>query len=131
MLASRRKELEALNKLVREAKESNKSLEEVKRIEDGALFDLRMSDELIALHQTEYWRQKAARLRVPLSMLNDEGIWEQCEIISDRRILTYHGIYKVRSALRKEQNERFELFYKYASLLIAIFGTLAALFSVI
>lgn len=116
---------------IAKAKANNESREKIQEIDHEAYFELQQLDEEMRMLATRYLGKEANKLMVPMPEQEDDSMWKKSGILANRYFLTTKGINTIRAEIRKEKNERFELFFKYTSLIIGILGTLTALFSVI
>jgi hypothetical protein len=116
---------------IRKAQKAKKSQDDIKSLESSSYFEESMVDEEISLLATDYLIGKATRRFVPIPSRETEGMWNQCNNISDRYILTRQGISELRSSLRKEQKEKIELVVMILAVLTGIIGAVTGLVAVI
>jgi hypothetical protein len=77
---------------------------------------------------TVYYRQRAAKLIIPLPNWKETDLWED-DPYSQRRILTGKGIYQLRKEIRSESRERLELFLRLLAMIIGFLGALIGVLS--
>lgn len=74
---------------------------------------------------------KARRRFVPIPSRETDEMWEQCDTISNRYVLTDKGISQLRSSLRKEFKAQVELIVTVLAVLTGIIGAITGLVAVI
>jgi hypothetical protein len=116
---------------IRKAQKDGKPSDDIKSLEYQSYFEESMIDEEIAILATDYLIQKARRRFLPIPSHDTEGMWEQCNVISTRYVLTNRGISELRSSLRKEQNDQAELVVRILTLLVGIIGAFTGFVAVI
>jgi hypothetical protein len=116
---------------IRKAQKEGKPLDDIQSIEHQSYFEERMFDEEISILATDNLIRKARNRFVPIPSHETDGMWEQCDAISNRYVLTSKGISELRLALRKEQKERLELFVMVLAILTGIIGAVTGLMAVI
>lgn len=90
-----------------------------------------MIEEEIAILATDYITQMARRRFVPIPSHDQNGMWDQCNKMSNRYILTHRGISQLRSSLRKDRKEQVELVVMILAVLTGIIGAATGLWAVI
>lgn len=120
----------AYDEKIRQAEKDGKPSDDIEVLKLDSYHGSIMIDEEIAILATDNLIRKVRRHFVPIPSRKTDGMWEQC-IASNRYVLTDQGISKLRSALRKELNERYEIILKFSALLIGIIGALTGLVAVI
>ena len=121
---------EAYSKDIRKARQEKKTRDEIGGIISGEMFEAGMVQEEIDILITNYLRAKANRLLVPIPEY-DKKMWTECNKISQQKVLTTRGINTLKSAIRKEYRERFELPSIVATLLIGIIGAATGLIAIL
>ena len=116
---------------IRKAQKEGKSREDIQSIEHSSYFEESMVDEEILILATDHLISKARRRFVPIPPHETEGMWERCDTISNRYVLTSKGISDLRSSLRKEQKEQVELMVLILAILTGIVGAVTGLVAVI
>ena len=89
-----------------------------------------MLDEEISILTTDNLIRKARRRFVPIPPHETEEMWEQCDKISNRYVLTNKGISELRSSLRKERKEQVELIVMILATLTGFVGEITGLVAV-
>ena len=75
--------------------------------------------------------RQAQRLEIPVPEINDsDGVWERGNTF-EGRFLTDLGVSKLRAAIRAEQRERYESWYRWIVLLIGLIGAASGLVAVV
>lgn len=116
---------------IRKAQKEGKSRDDIQSLEHSSHFEESMVDEEISILATDNLISKARRRFVPIPSHETEGMWDQCDTISNRYVLTSKGISEVRSSLRKEQKEQIELAVMILAILTGIIGAITGLVAVI
>jgi hypothetical protein len=103
---------------------------------DNERAELLVIDDEIRVEMTEYWVGLADRLGVPMPRYAEERAWEQSER-SGQSVLSVRALNDLRSAVRKEQSDRWqfwELRIRLISLLLTgltgVIGTLIGLVAI-
>ncbi len=115
---------------IRKAQKEKKSKNDIEALEGQAQFEEIMVDEEIAILASDYLISKAQRSFIQIPLMDLEGMWKKCEIISNRRVLTTAGIATVRSALRCETKERAAMWLPILAALTGIIGSATGLISI-
>jgi hypothetical protein len=116
---------------IRKAQKEGKSREDIQSLEYSSYFEESMVDEEISILATDNLIRKARRRFVPIPSHKADGMWEQCDTISKRYVLTSRGISELRSSLRKEQKEQVELVVMILAILTGTVGAVTGLVAVI
>lgn len=116
---------------IRKAQNEHKPRVDIRSLEDESYFEDSMLDEEIALLTTDYLIRKARRCFVPIPSHESDGMWEQCNKMSNRYVLTDAGISELRSSLRKERKEQVELVVMVIATLTGVIGAVTGLVAVI
>jgi hypothetical protein len=109
----------------------DKQLDEVAEIRDSRRFEDDMIDEEIAVIATNNLIRKARRRFVPLPLHDDQGMWQECEIVNDQYVLTDKGVSHLRSLLRAEHKEQIESFVIVVTCMTGFIGVVTGLIAVI
>lgn len=115
---------------IQKAQNEGKPQEEIQFLKHQSYSEERMFDEEISILATDNLIRKASRRFVPIPSRETEGMWERCDNISNRYVLTSKGISGLRSNLRKEQKEQFELVVMVLAILTGIVGAVTGLVAV-
>ncbi|MDI5985353.1 hypothetical protein QLQ85_11170 [Halomonas sp. M4R5S39] len=115
---------------IRNAQAEPKPREEIQSIEHESYFEDSMLDEEISILATDYLTRRAKRRFVAIPSHEAEGMWEQCNKISNRYVLTDNGISELRSSLRKEQKEQVEFVVMIFATLTGVVGAVTGLVAV-
>lgn len=105
------------------ARAEGKKKEDIRSLESSALFEEDMINEEISILVTSYLTSKATKYFIAIPEHNVEGMWEQCNKISNQFVLTNTGISTLQSSLRAEARERRDLIIPYISVITGIIGT--------
>ena len=116
---------------IRKAQKEGKPRDDIQSIEATSYFEETMVDEEISALATDYLIGKATRRFVPIPSHETDGMWDKCNAISNRYVLTKLGISELRSSLRKEQKEQVELVVMILAILTGIIGAVTGLMAVI
>lgn len=116
---------------IRKAKKDDKPQEDIYSIERDSEFETDMIDEEIVILATDNLVEEARRRFIPIPPIGSNGMWEQCNKMSNRHVLTNQGISHIRSLLRTERKEQVELAVMVATVLTGIIGTITGLIAVI
>ena len=116
---------------IRKAQKDSKSREDIQSLEHQSYFEESMIDEEIAILATDNLIRKARRRFVPIPSHDTDGMWEQCNTISNRYVLTDQGISQLRSSLQKERKEHAEIVVMVLAVLTGIIGAVTGLVAVI
>ncbi|MEW6536947.1 MAG: hypothetical protein AB1454_15155 [Candidatus Auribacterota bacterium] len=116
---------------IRKARKEGKSTEDIQSLEHQSYFEESMIDEEIAILATDYLLEKARRQFVPIPSHDTNGMWKQCNTISNRYVLTNQGISQLRSSLRKNRKEQVEFVVMVLAALTGIIGAVTGLVAVI
>jgi len=115
---------------IRKARKEGKTREGIESIEAEAHFERRMIDEDISILVTDYLIMRANRRFVPVPSRDEDGMWEQCDVVNNRYVLTNTGISKLRTSLRLEKKERNEMVLKILAAITGIIGAATGLLAV-
>lgn len=127
----KRKIRRAYTKDLASARAAGKNINDLRSLESDAWFEESMVDEEIALLITDFLVSKADKHFISTPSRKEEGMWEQCEKISERYVLTKAGISAVRSTIRAEAKERRDLFLPVIAALTGIIGTITGMIAVL
>lgn len=116
---------------IRKAKNDGKTRQDIHSIESDSRFEADMLDEEIAILATDNLIEEARRRFIPIPPIDSNGMWEQCNKMSNRHVLTNQGISHIRSLLRTERKEHTELAMMVATVVTGIIGTITGLVAVI
>ncbi|MDF3129274.1 hypothetical protein P0Y35_08710 [Kiritimatiellaeota bacterium B1221] len=116
---------------IRKALKDGKTGTDIQSLESGSHFEENIIDEEISILVTDYIIRKARRQFVEIPAHESEGMWEQCNKVSYRYVLTSKGISELRSSLRKERKEQVELVVMILTVLTGIIGSATGLVAVI
>lgn len=116
---------------IRKAHKEGEPRKNIQSLEGQSYYEEKMIDEEISILATDQLLHKARRRFVTIPSHSTEGMWEQCEIISTRYVLTNEGISELRSALRKEQKEQVEVVILIFATLTGVIGAVTGLVAVI
>jgi len=116
---------------IRKARKEDKPSIDIQSLEYSSYFEETMVDEEISILATDSLICKARRRFVPTPSREDEGMWEQCNTVSNRYVLTNKGISELRSSLRKERKEQVEFVVMILAILTGIIGAATGLVAVI
>ena len=116
---------------IRKARKEGKPSDDIQFLEHSSYFEESMVDEEISILATDNLIRKARRRFVPTPSRDDDGMWEQCDTISNRYVLTSKGISELRSSLRNERKEQVELVVMVLAILTGIIGAATGLVAVI
>lgn len=100
-----------------------------KRIAEAMAFISEIDLQIKELY-TDYMKNIANKLMVPIPNYNDENIWEK-PMGYRSLILTRNGMYELKKFIRLERKERREIIFSWITLLIGLIGVLIGLFSVL
>lgn len=115
---------------IRKARTEGKRTDDIESIESQSRVEEQMLDEQISILVTNYLIGQASRRFVPIPPHSEQNMWSQCDVISNRYVLTNDGITRLRSALRSEQKERNEMWLTMLAALTGIVGALTGLVAV-
>lgn len=113
------------------ARAAGKNIYDLRALESEAWFEEGMVDEEIALLITDFLVSKADKHFIATPSRKEEGMWEQCDKISERFVLTKAGISAVRSSIRTEAKERRDLILPVIAALTGVIGTITGLIAVL
>jgi hypothetical protein len=81
--------------------------------------------------KTQYLVSIADKLSLPIPPITKEDErWEQSGF-SGRHVLTNRGITELRSLIRQEKREKYELIFRWSPILIGLIGAIIGLISVL
>lgn len=129
--SEKRKIQESYLKDISKARKQKKSPEEINEIRQSEYFDVGMVQEKIDIQITNYLRNKANTLFVPLPDYDDKKMWVECSMISQQKVLTTLGISTIKTAIRKEWKEKAEIYLIWLASLTGIIGALTGLIAVL
>jgi len=116
---------------IRRAKKEGKSKDSVEAMKHQLYFEIQVIDEEISILVTNYLIRKANRRFIPIPSHDEFGIWEQCDNISNRYVLTNLGISNLRSSIRIEQKEQNEMILTILAALTGIIGAATGFVSIL
>lgn len=116
---------------IRKAQKGCKSRKDIQSLEHQSCFEESIIDEEIAILATDNLIRKAKRRFMPIPSHDTDGMWVQCNTISNRYVLTNQGISQLRSSLHKERKEHAELVVMVLAVLTGIIGAITGLVAVI
>jgi hypothetical protein len=96
-----------------------------------AMFFIGEEDLKIRKLHTDYLRQVANNLIVPLPEFKDESIWENVNSLGIMYILTPKGVYELKRLIRNEKKEKREVIFNWITLLIGLLGAIIGVISVL
>lgn len=108
------------------ARATSRNSDHLRSLQSEAWFEESMLDEEIALLITNYLVFKADKHFIATPSRKEEGMWEQCNKISERFVLTNAGVSALRSTIRAEAKERRDLILPVIAVLTGVIGTLIA-----
>jgi hypothetical protein len=121
---------DTFTKEIHSAQNEGKSRKEIDSIEAEAYFERRWIDENISILVTDYLIRNANRRFVPVPSRDENGMWEECDIVSKRYVLTNAGISKLQTSLRLDNKERNEIALKILAAITGIIGAATGLLAV-
>jgi hypothetical protein len=107
---------------IHNAREEGRPREEIESIEADAHSERHIIDEDISILVTDYLLMNANRRFVPIPSHDEDGMWKQCDAVSNRYVLTNAGISKLLASLRSEKKERNEIVLKTLAAITGIIG---------
>ncbi len=126
---------DSYSKDIIKARQQKKPHDEIEMIKQEEYNEVGMIQEEIDILNANYWRNKAYTLFVPLPEYDDEKMWTKCSMISQQNVLTPLGINTIRTAIRKEQDERSKLYWRWARFIVislpGIIGAITGLIAVL
>lgn len=116
---------------IKAAYEQNVKNEKIEYIRDCAYHETRMIDEEISLLVTDYWLEISNQYFLPLPSKKDEDMWEECCIMSRRKVLTNKGISELRSELYTYKDSKYRTELKLITALTGMVGAATGLLAII
>jgi len=113
------------------ARAAGNNMNDLRALESEAWFEESMIAEEIALLITDFLVSKADKHFISTPSRKEEGMWEQCDKISERFVLTKAGISAVRTSIRAEAKERRDLILPVIAALTGVIGTVTGLIAVL
>ena len=113
------------------ARKQGKSRDDIMSLESQAWFEEQMVNEEISIIVTDYLIRRAKQHFMPIPSRDETSMWEQCNKISNRYVLTDTGIFKLRSDMRLEQKERIDVLLTLLAAFTGIVGALTGLAAVL
>lgn len=117
--------------LINEARKEKKSRDDIEVIKSEATHFYYSNREEIQLLITKYYIELSDKLLIPLPERSDGKMWEECNYVSTRKILTTEGLFKLRSTIRQDKKEKMEIYLPFCTLAIALVAALTGLFAVL
>jgi hypothetical protein len=102
------------------AEKEGKSKDELWALLTDKSGENRYVDESIIAAETSYLFEVAYRLRIPVPDYSNKELWVETSYVGHRQILTDKALADFRTAIRKEQNER----WQYLELRLKVLGVL-------
>lgn len=127
----KRKIRDSFGKDLISARAADKSMNDLRSLESEAWFEEGMVDEEIALLITDFLIAKADKHFIATPSRKEEEMWEQCNKISERFVLTNVGISAIRSSIRAEAKERRYFILPVIAALTGVIGTITGLIAVL
>ena len=121
----------AFAKDISRARAEGKKTDNIRGLEHEAWFEEDMVNEEISILVTNYLVSKATKHFIAIPPHAEEGMWAQCNKISERYVLTNAGISALRSSLRAEAKERRDFIIPAIAALTGIIGTMTGLIAVL
>ena len=125
------KEEKEYRALINEARKEKKSRTDIEAINCEASHFYYLNREEIQLLISKYYIELSDKLLIPLPERSDEQMWEQCNYVSIRKILTPEGLFKFRGAIRRDKKEKIEIYLPFCTLAVALVAALTGLFAVL
>lgn len=122
---------ESYSNEIRRAKMQGMSFEDIDSLWAEARIEVETIEESISTHVTDYLLLCANRRFVPIPSYDEMGMWEKCKLISSRYVLTNIGISRLRTALRSEMKERYEMVSIILAAITGIIGAATGLIAVL
>lgn len=116
---------------ITEAKNESKNQNDIKSLENDSWFEQQMISEEISILVTDYLTKKANRSFIPTPSLEEDGMWEKCNKIHCRYVLSSKGITKLRTSMRIEKKEKYDMLLLLFTTLIGIIGATTGLIAVL
>ncbi len=105
--------------------------EEIQSLLSALDYEQSEPEEKIKLLKTQYLISIADKLSLPTPPITEkEEGWEESGF-SGRHVLTNKGITELRSLIRQEKRERYELIFRWVSILIGLIGAIIGLVAVL
>ena len=131
----KKKQQDLYSREIKKAHKQNKSPQEIHMIKHEEFYEVETIQEKIDILITNYLRNKANILFVPLPDYDDKKMWTECSMISQQKVLTTLGISTIKTAIRKEWKERTELYLMWATFIVVsltgIIGAITGLVAVL
>lgn len=116
---------------VREAKKQGKSEDEIRSIQEDYFAECAIDQDELNAIESRHLVRKAIEYHIPLPASGNKEAWQRSPLDASSRYLTPKAMAELRSAVRKEQNERWqfwELRLKVITALLAgVTGAIGAL----
>lgn len=116
---------------IREAEKKKEGREEVDSLISEAIFEESMLKEEISIHVTNYLAEYATKHFISIPDRDEEGMWQKCRYMSERRVLTNKGISKLRSLIRSENKEKIESLSVILASITGVIGAITGLIAVL
>lgn len=117
--------------LINKARKDKKSRDDIEAINSEAAHFYYSNREEIQLLITKYYIELSDKLLIPLPDRSDKQMWEECNYVSTRKILTTEGLFKLRSTIRQNKKEQMEIYMPFFTLAVALVAALTGLFAVL
>lgn len=105
--------------------------EEIESLLSALDYEQSEPEEKIKRLKTQYLISIADKLSLPTPPITEkEERWEESGF-SGRHVLTNKGITELRSLIRQEKRERYELMFRWVSILIGLIGAIIGLVAVL
>ena len=116
---------------IQKAWKDGKPQVDIQALEHKSYVEQKMIDEEISILTSDYLIRKARRRFVFLPSRETDEMWEHCEMISTRYVLTNQGISQLQSSLRKRLKEQVEIIMLLLAALTGIIGAVTGFVAVL
>ena len=101
----------------------------IESIKFSEYHETQMIEEEISLLVTDYWKKISDKHFLP--MPENKDMWYQCDIMSNRSVLTKKGITQIRSDFEKYKESKRKFPLTFLSALTGLIGALTGLIAII
>jgi hypothetical protein len=115
---------------IQKARTEGKSPDDINSLETESLHEDWTIDEEISILVTNYLIKKANRSFIPIPSHDEDGMWKKCNEIHNRYVLTSKGVSMLRTSMRLEMKEQYEMVLSLLTILIGIIGAATGLVAV-
>lgn len=131
-LYKRKRKIEkAYQSEIEAAYEQQKKANEIESIKSCAYHEVKMIDEEISLIVTDYWLKVSNKHFLPLPSAKENDMWDECTIMSKRRVLTNTGVTKIRNEFKDYKEGRFNMELKVIAAITGMVGAVTGLLAII